>query len=331
MAIEAACYTLAVTSELSHAVTSDGWRIALHRYRAKGARRAHPVVCCHGLAANHLAFDVAPEVSLARHLAGLGYDVVALELRGHGRSDRASLRGPRRFGWAFDDYLMKDVPAAIGEVGGGGPVHWVGHSMGGLLLLAHLAGGARNIRSAVTVGSSLDYSGSGSGFRRLIPLRGLLNVLPAVPVHGVARAAGRFVGRVRTPYERFNVWSSNCEPRLWRRLCRRGFHPVSPPVMTQLATAFERGGMRSRDGRTRYLDGLRRADAPVLCLAGDRDAQCPPEAAQKTVDALASAELRVVGRQHGQRDHYGHFDLLIGRRAREEVFPQIADWLHRHD
>ena len=42
-------------------------------------------------------------------------------------------------------------------------------------------------------------------------------------------------------------------------------------------------------------------------------------------------ELRVFGKSHGHVDHYGHFDLLMGRRAKEEVFPHIDRFLDEHD
>ena len=324
--------------ELRFAHTDDRWRLALHRYRARGARRRHAVVCCHGLGANHLAFDVDPDASLARHLAGRGYEVLSLDLRGHGRSDRPSLfGGERRFGWAFDDYLTRDVPAAIHEaasVAGSDEVHWIGHSMGGLLLFAHLArGGSPRVRSGIAVGSSLDYSISRSGFHGMLALERLLTLVPAVPIGLVGRAMAPLVGRWSSPFERFNVWPSNVDPRLWRRVSASGFHPVSAPVMAQLASAMRPGGLRSRDGSVRYLAGLGGATAPVLSIAGDRDAQCPPDAAKHTLDALGSSrkELAVFGPDHGHADHYGHFDLLMGRRVRDEVFPRIERWLDEHD
>jgi alpha-beta hydrolase superfamily lysophospholipase len=324
--------------ELLFTVTRDGWRIALHRYRpTAGPKRRHTVVCCHGLGANHLTFDVARHASLAHHLASRGYQVLVLDLRGHGASEMPRRRGPKRFGWSFDDYLQADLPAAMGvagELGEERPVHWIGHSMGGLLLYAHLAqGGSGDVRSAVTVASSLDYSGSGSGFRRLMPLRGVLGVLPRVPVRGIARGASLAVGRRSTTYERFNVWPSNTDARLWRRLSAEGFHDVSPPVMAQLASALESGGLRSRDRRVRYKQRLAEATAPVLSIAGSRDMQCPPAAARRTLEALGSArrELRVFGRQQGHADDYGHFDLLIGRRVKHEVYPAIDAWLDEHD
>ncbi len=310
-----------ITSERLHAVTDDGWRLALFRLRGAHTTRRHPVVCCHGLAANHLAFDVAEEVSIARHLAARGYEVYLVELRGHGASERP------RWGWAFEHYLVHDVPAVLARVG---RAHWIGHSMGGILALAHLASGGERLASVVTVGSALDYSHSKSGFHRLLPLRRALDLLPAVPVHNLARLSAH-LGPLPNPYERFNVWTSNVDRGLWRKICREGFHPVSPPVMGQLATAMLPGGLCSVRGEP-FLPRLAGVRTPVLALAGSRDAQCPPDAVAKTVAALGGAgTLRVFGREHGEVDHYGHFDLLMGRRAKHEVYPHVDAWLDRHD
>ena len=321
-----------------HALTADGWRIAIHSYASSGpVRRKHAVVLCHGLAANHLGFDVHPDVSLARHLSRRGYLTLAVDLRGSGHSERPSLVGARRFGWSLDDYLLFDLPAAVAyakHVTGAAAVHWVGHSMGGILGYAHLArGGSADMRSMTVIGSSLDYSGSSSGFHSLVPFRAILDRVPVVPIGLLGQLVGPLVGHIPTPFERFNVWSSNIDPQMWRRLSQHGFHAVSPPVMAQLATAMLPGGLRSRDGSIRYTDGLASATAPVLALAGDRDPQCPPQAARRTLDALGLArrELAVFGPEHGHADHYAHFDLLMGRRATHEVFGRIDRFIDEHD
>ncbi len=322
------------------ATADDGWRIALHRYLpvAGAPARRYPVILCHGLAANHFGFDLAPEVSLARRLAALGFDVFALELRGHGDSDAATLRGPRRWGFSFDDYLLRDLPAAIArvqKVSGAPLVHWVGHSMGGILLYAYLAttGGA-GLASGTAIGSSLDYSASASGFHRTLGLRPLGRLVPAVPLGGLIRLSTPVSGRYGTSFERFNLWPENVEGELVRTLHASTFHTVSTPVLLQLATAFEPGGLRSWDGTRRYLDDLRaaRAKTPVLAMAADKDEQCPPGATEPTLAALAGkVRLAEHGIAHGHSSHYGHFDLIIGRHASREVWPTLEAWLGEHD
>jgi hypothetical protein len=39
----------------------------------------------------------------------------------------------------------------------------------------------------------------------------------------------------------------------------------------------------------------------------------------------------IFGKNLGQADHYGHFDLLLGKRVVDEVFPVIETWLVQHD
>jgi hypothetical protein len=41
----------------------------------------------------------------------------------------------------------------------------------------------------------------------------------------------------------------------------------------------------------------------------------------------ADKTLVVVGRERGDRQEYGHGDLIFGARAPDELFPIVANWL----
>ncbi len=76
--------------------TSDGWRLALGRYRAAmPLAGAPPVLLCPGLALSGRLFDLGAERSLARYLARHGYQTWVLDWRGRGggvcQPTRASL------------------------------------------------------------------------------------------------------------------------------------------------------------------------------------------------------------------------------------------------
>ena len=326
-------------NEVHFVTTPDGWRIALSRYRQQGERCAqYPVLLCHGLGSSRFGFDLGAAPSLAMHLARDGFDVWSLELRGHGRSERPRIVSQRRFGWSFDDYLTSDLPAAIDRVKavtGAQQLHVIGHSMGGMLLLCHSSLHGTDIRSLTALGASLDFSDSGSDFARLLKCKAFAQLLPAIPVGWLSFMLSPLTGRIRNPFEGFIMWFSNVAPVVTRHLYANTFCTVPLPVLLQLSTAFEAGGLRKCDSEVRYLDLTSHLSAPALLLVGDRDRQCPPAACARTYEHLSqhsgTHQMVTFGRDAGQADHYGHFDLLIGKRAEHEVFPTIEAWLVQHD
>jgi alpha-beta hydrolase superfamily lysophospholipase len=323
--------------EISFACTEDQWNIAISRYCPKGESRKHPVVLCHGMGANRFTFDMRADLSLAQYLSEHGFDTYVIELRGHGLSEHPKRGSGKGYGWSFDDYLNHDIPTAIRyiqENTNSETVHYLGHSMGGLLLYSFLAkGGSEHLQSGITVGSSLDYSTSGSDFEALSRLIGITNHIPYLPLASLATLTSPISGRVDSPIDRFSAWPTNIEPEIFRRCAAINFHNISSGVLQQLTTVFSPGGLRSEDGNRRYSDGLHRAHAPMLALAGDEDRQCPPEAAEKTFSQLGSDKksFRVFGPGNGDVDHYGHEDLLLGKRSRTEVFPVILNWFIQND
>ena len=67
-----------------------------------------------------------------------------------------------------------------------------------------------------------------------------------------------------------------------------------------------------------------------MLLGGSRDPQCPLEAATHTAELLSSVrdkQLLLFGKPYGHVDDYGHFDLLVGKRAATEVWPHITAFL----
>ena len=122
-----------------------------------------PVLMVPGCASNAYTFDVAPGYSLARYLAERGHDTWIAECRGVGFSRPwrkpaewvdAKTGAPRQHTptWGdfdFDTYLREDLPVAAGYVAsvtGSRELAGVGHSMGGMLVMALAAGAADPFR-----------------------------------------------------------------------------------------------------------------------------------------------------------------------------------------
>jgi lipase len=109
----------------------------LLKTRSWGPADAHSVVCVHGITQHGGVFE-----DLGQRLAARGHSVVAVDLRGHGDSGREPP-------WDTETHVA-DLLETI-EAAGIERVSWVGHSFGGRLAAAAVAGraGERSDRLAL--------------------------------------------------------------------------------------------------------------------------------------------------------------------------------------
>lgn len=49
-------------------------------------------------------------------------------------------------------------------------------------------------------------------------------------------------------------------------------------LLYQLISAFQPGGLKSRDGSVKYKELLKECKVPIMAIAGDHDMICPPSA-----------------------------------------------------
>jgi pimeloyl-ACP methyl ester carboxylesterase len=316
-----------------YATTSDGLRLSIRRFAPRDGRARAAVVLQHGLGSTNLGFMV-PGVSLAEHLAELGFDCYVPELRGSGLSERP------RGGWSISDYLERDIPAIVACVlahSGQSALSWIGHSLGGVLMFMYgIEHPSAPIERLITVGSTLDYRPGRNVYRALMKLRPLGSVVDPVPFGFFARANALVAGSgPRFLPESMNFVRGNVAVDVCKLLLTSGFATIPMALLDDLATTFSEDGFfreSATDGRIVYLTRASAFRIPTLLLGGNRDPQCPPIAVQTTFDALSGLDLadkhmRVFGRAHGHGADYGHFDLIVGRNARDEVWPHICDFL----
>ncbi len=144
------------------------------RYWEWGPERAErTVVCVHGLTRNGRDFD-----DLAAALAARGWRVAAPDVVGRGESDWLV----NETGYDFSTYVH-DMSLLIARLGGG-PVHWVGTSMGGIIGQMMAAGEDAPIERMVLndIGPFLDKSG-------LARIKGYVGADPSFPNFEYAKAA----------------------------------------------------------------------------------------------------------------------------------------------
>lgn len=309
-------------------VASDGLKLALVRTRASASKPGPPVLLQHGLGANALTFDF-PGRSLARALAAQGFDCYVSELRGAGGSDRP------KTSYGLDEFLERDIPAILSSVqraSGQDRVHWVGHSLGGILGMFYAMEHADGpIERLITIGSALDYSQGPNAFSEMRSARRLAgDWLRMIPLGALSRLNGLVAGYgPLLPAEKTNFWRSNIEPRVSRHFLSRGFTQVPLRLLDDLATTFSPQGFSRAQGSIAYLPRAADLRIPTCLIAGSADSQCTAHAIDATARLLSGTELHIArfGKPYGQHDEYGHMDLMVGRHAEHEVWPTIAHWL----
>ena len=315
------------------APTTDGWNIALYRYMPDGSRplaSGAPVILCHGMMSNRFNVDLDEEHSLARHLRDAGFDSWVMEMRGHGGSRRIANGGIGPFDWTIDDYVMSDLPAVIEyvkRISGSPEVHWVGHSLGGMILYAACARGLTgSIRSAVMSDVPADFSTVrtrkiiAAFYSRHIPVVPPFLFIPFVLVLGLI-SPSLFLPK-------YGIHNR----RTMLRLVANGIIDLgSSSVANHLVTILKRGRFISADGKVDYEAGIERIHFPILQM-GATQWRCPDVVTRKLIDLapVRDKEYIRLGRSEGFSEDYNHFTILVGERVREEIFPIVARFLRKH-
>jgi len=278
--------------------TDDDVELAVTRL--DGGNRKPPVVLVHGTFCQRSFWMSQRGLGLGPYLAGRGYDVWIPELRGHGRS----LKDRRFRRWSAEDHLRFDLPAVQRLVAAatGRRAAWVGHSWGGMAVVASLAVGwldGAAIPSAVVLGANITEGDT--WLRRSLPRAAAWVVLT-------------LFGGVPAPWLGLGPeWES------------RGY----------LLDFYRWKGRVPRwvtaDGRD-YWEGVRAIEVPLLAFAAADDHNDPAPGCRALFDAVGSADKRFVllGEAEGFSRDYQHLEMIISKAAAAEVWPRIADWLDRH-
>lgn len=293
--------------------------LAVERTCLEGHEDGPPVILVHGFAQNRYSWRVSRR-SFSAFLAARGFVVLNLELRGHGRSRAYGAPSPRSFTEYVDDLVRvvsacDTLPFVIGHSLGGGV--GVGAAtmvpIAGLVQLAGVYTFAEENAWLRTVGRAF------LGVER--PLR-------AIPVRMSTRWFGSLVARVVYGAD-LSMYFQPCagwvpgsvERDLIQERVRLGFDWISVEIWLEMAKWAQGQSFL-------YRDAFRQTDVPLLVLVGDKDRLLSPTDARICYDESCSTDKQFVLFSRDTHEvHWGHLDIILGKRAREIVWPVIADWM----
>lgn len=317
-------------------MTKEKFELAMVRLRVgKKARRRIPVILSHGFLVNSRFLNLDRDHSLAEYLAQEGFDVWNLSFRGTGRSLNPLRGGPKK--WNLDDMIREDLPAVIRYVrkeSGSSKVSWLGYEMGGLLIYGYLEKKGRSgLAAVVTIGAPVIFDRPEQE-----PMKNLLTLQEHPTLEKIVLYLnGPFLGRLLIPLvptvEELFYNPENIDPKIKEKLLETALSPINPGVLDHLMQMIRQGEFVSAKGDFSYRKNLSKVRVPVLLIGGEKDPLAPPKALRTTHRALGTKDrtLRIFGSRSKDPVKYGHFDLIVGKKAREEVFPVIGKWLKRRD
>lgn len=230
---------------------------------------------------------------LVDHFVPLGYEILALDQRGHGRSG-----GPRGHVGRFPE-LVADLHAfrvRVEEERKGRPLFLIGHSMGGLIAVHYALAHAAGLAGLVLSSPALGLADPPGAWRRA--LAGILSVVaPRVSFHGNVEPAllsrDASVGRAYA-----------ADPLVHSRVTARFF--------TELEGAIEEAAARAPE-----------LTLPLLVLQAGEDRLVDPTAAEAFVGRVSSED-------HELRVYPGYYHEIFNEIGKERVFADLQTWIeHR--
>jgi len=344
-------------------LTADDVEIALWRYTLfPGPVAPRPILLCPGFAENHLAFDLDPEHSMARTLAGRGVEAWVIDFRGRGASGVPPGTTDRYGPWSIDDFAYLDIGAAAEYIRGlspSGQLFLLGFSEGDVAVTGYLLAGDPGIvcghialAPAIVLGATAedpdeDWPPSQILFNLLYPLEPLLPMDLFIPFREMVRGLyalfvdlGLVEWALTVPL--WNVlWNmENMTEEMVITVLLDGLGDISGNQLKQFlrgADYEDRRGVCTWQGSALeraagpfcYADRLGELSTPTLVLAGSVDLAVPEVNARYVYDRLTMADksFRVFGEAFGDSFDYGHDDLTFGVHAPRDVFPFVAAWL----
>ncbi|MGN6649918.1 lysophospholipase [Trinickia sp.] len=269
--------------------TADGVELALYRWPCAAPARA-TVALLHGLAEHAGRYT-----ALAERLAAAGIELVAIDLRGHGRSP-----GERAWVESFDAYL--DDAQALLEAASrpNTPLFLMGHSMGG------------------TIAACFAIERLAPFTRRTRPLSGLILSSPALaPGRDVPRwmlAASRVVSRVWPRYKAMKI-----EPALLSR------DPLvvetnRSDALVHHSAVPARTGAEILAAMARIEQGRASLRLPVLVYHGTADKLTEPDGSRLFAAHVGSADRTLTL-------YDGAFHETMNDLDRDRVIDALTQWI----
>jgi polyhydroxyalkanoate synthase len=302
-------------------------KTTLYRYRSHRRRHALPLLLVFALINRPEVFDLRAGSSFVEYLLREGFDVYMVDWGVPGEEDADM---------GLDSYVCDEIPWAVREVlrtSGQDELSMLGWCIGGALVAMYGAlnphGPARNLLLLTT---PVDTTGTTYGNwvgRDSFDVDFVAEVLPAIPGAGIdamnkmMKPVTNFWTTYRQLWE--NVLAGKARRESYQAMAR--WVADNPPFPSRayrewITLMYKENRLAS--GRLRMRGrpvDLRRLEQNLLVITAGADHIAPREGTLPLLDLASSEDVTHFDRPGG------HIGLMAGSRAKQEIWPDIAEWL----
>jgi polyhydroxyalkanoate synthase len=170
-------------------------------------------------------------------------------------------------------------------------------------------------------------------FKHLYKWDAFLRFLPWVPYKSLSKVASYFLETLLAMDDHVLYSKDNMTPEILKTMLHHAVESVPSSLILQIHDWFRHNYFSSRDRNINFMENLDQLMMPILMIVGSIDTFTPAADIRLAFRKLPNAEktLMVFGKNRGHENEYGHIDLLLGKNAPKEVYPNILDWLKKHD
>jgi polyhydroxyalkanoate synthase subunit PhaC len=302
-------------------------KTTLYRYRSTQRRHALPVLLVFALINRPDIFDLRPGHSFVGYLLDEGFDVFLLDWGVPGDEDDDM---------GIEAYVCDEMPWAIREVLRASEqeeLSLVGWCIGGALVAMYASvfddTPARNLALLTTPVDTQGSLYSKWVARDSFDVDYIAEVLPSIPGRGVdwanklMKPVTNYWTTYRTLWER--VLNGDSRREAYQAMARWvGDNPPFPGRAYREWITWMYKENRLVNGRMRLRGrrvDLRAIDQNVLVVTAGADHIAPRPGTLPLLDLVSSKDVTHLDRKGG------HIGLMAGSKAREEIWPEIAEWL----
>ena len=295
--------------------------ISVERKYMTGGPTKPPIILVHGFAQNRFTWDCSFR-SMSNYLVSKGYDVWNMELPGHGRS-----RIPQnKRGDSFSSYVeaLREVALYIGT-----PAYWIGHSLGGATVYAAATCVDKKLIRGVIGIAALYHFGHNPITNIICRITQKLTMFPAInEIRIKTKNGGLLLSKlygitdvVGYTFPLSGWWPETVEPELFEERMRLGMDWTNVQIWKEMSGwALQK--------QFPYADQWKKLDIPLLVALADKDHLLTIRDGRPAYHESGSSDKEMIIFDDYHHDtHWGHLDIILGKKAPMHVWPYIHNWM----